>query len=108
MATGIVNGCACRDVDATLRIGDLNEARLHKILSPDNPTYMRLIEEQQRGEFRPVCKSCDYYKSIYHMRASRRKDGSEFQSIEKFKDRLRVAGASAGDDTTKQLVDAPR
>ena len=95
MATGIVNGCACRDVDASLRIGDLNEAPLHKILSPDNPTYMALIEEQQRGEFRPVCKSCDYYKSIYHMRMSRRKDGSQFQNIQEFKDRLRVTGDNA-------------
>ncbi|MEI9803333.1 MAG: hypothetical protein WDN48_01305 [Pseudolabrys sp.] len=95
MATGIVNGCACRDVDATLAIGDLNEAPLHKILSPDNPTYMALIEEQQRGDFRPVCKSCDYYKSIYHMRMSRRKDGSEFQSVDEFKNRLRASGTSA-------------
>jgi MoaA/NifB/PqqE/SkfB family radical SAM enzyme len=95
MATGIVNGCACRDVDASLRIGDLNEVPLHKILSPDNPAYMALIEEQQRGEFRPVCKSCDYYKSIYHMRMSRRKDGSQFQNIEEFKDRLRVTGTQA-------------
>jgi MoaA/NifB/PqqE/SkfB family radical SAM enzyme len=108
MATGIVNGCACRDVDATLRIGDLNEAPLHKILSPDNPTYMRLIEEQQRGEFRAVCKSCDYYKSIYHMRMSRRRDGSKFQSIEEFKDRLRVAGSPAGDNLIKELANAPQ
>lgn len=108
MATGIVNGCACRDVDATLRIGDLNEAPLHEILSPDNPTYMRLIEEQQRGEFRAVCKSCDYYKSIYHMRMSRRKDGSEFQSIDEFKDRLRLAGSPASDNLIKEFANAPR
>jgi MoaA/NifB/PqqE/SkfB family radical SAM enzyme len=95
MATGIVNGCACRDVDATLRIGDLNEAPLHTILSPDNPAYMALIEEQQRGEFRQVCKDCDYYKSIYHMRTSRRRDGSQFQNIQEFKDRLRVTGGHA-------------
>jgi hypothetical protein len=103
MATGIVNGCACRDVDASLRIGDLNDAPLHKILSPDNPAYMALIEEQQRGEFRPVCKSCDYYKSIYHMRMSRRKDGSQFQNIEEFKDRLRVTGTQAD----KKFVNRP-
>jgi MoaA/NifB/PqqE/SkfB family radical SAM enzyme len=108
MATGIVNGCACRDVDATLRIGDLNEAPLHKILSPDNPTYTHLIEEQQRGEFRAVCKACDYYKSIYHMRTNRRKDGSEFQSIKQFKNRLRMAGCSASDNSIKELADAPR
>jgi MoaA/NifB/PqqE/SkfB family radical SAM enzyme len=96
MATGVVNGCACRDVDATLQIGDMNVTPLRDILSPDNPVYMRLIEEQQRGDFRPVCKSCDYYKSIYHMRTNRRRDGSTFQSIEQFKDRLRVAGEGAG------------
>jgi sulfatase maturation enzyme AslB (radical SAM superfamily) len=95
MATGIVNGCACRDVDATLRIGDLNEAPLRKILSPDNPVYMQLIEEQQRGQFRTVCKSCDYYKSIYHKRSHHRKDGTAFQSVEQFKDRLRVSGRAA-------------
>jgi Iron-sulfur cluster-binding domain len=95
MATGVVNGCACRDVDATLRIGDMNEMPLREILSPDNPAYMRLIEEQQRGQFRPVCKSCDYYKSIYHMRTNRRRDGSTFQSIDEFKDRLRAADRTA-------------
>jgi MoaA/NifB/PqqE/SkfB family radical SAM enzyme len=107
MATGIVNGCACRDVDASLRIGDLNEAPLHKILSPDNPAYMALIEEQQRGEFRPVCKSCDYYKSIYHMRMSRRKDGSQFQNIEEFKDRLRVTGTQADREFVNRPITHP-
>jgi MoaA/NifB/PqqE/SkfB family radical SAM enzyme len=98
MANGVVNGCACRDVDATLRIGDLNEMPLRKILSPDNPVYMSLIEEQQRGNFRAVCKSCDYYKSIYHMRSSRRKDGSKLQTIEEFKSRLgRTARLAPGE-----------
>ncbi|MGI8525533.1 MAG: SPASM domain-containing protein [Pseudolabrys sp.] len=94
MATGIVNGCACRDVDATLRIGDLNERPLREILSSDNPAYMRLIDEQQRGEFRSVCKSCDYYKSIYHMRSGHRKNGTAFQSVDQFKNRLRLMGAA--------------
>lgn len=93
MATGIVNGCACRDVDATLKIGDLNEQPLHEILSPDNPAYMQLIDEQQRGEFRAVCKSCDFYKSIYHKRQNNRKKGVAHQSVAQFKERLRVAGA---------------
>jgi MoaA/NifB/PqqE/SkfB family radical SAM enzyme len=71
LATGVVNGCACRDVDATLRIGDLNDTPLRAILSADNPAWVQLIREQQRGEFRPVCRSCDYYKSIYRRRWSR-------------------------------------
>jgi len=52
---------------------------------------MRLIEEQQRGEFRAVCKSYDYYKSIHHMRMSRRKDGSP-----------------ASDNLIKEFANAPR
>lgn len=98
MATGIVNGCACRDVDATLRIGDLNEMPLHKILSPDNRAYLRLIEEQQRREFRPVCRYCDYYKSIYHSRAVHRKNKMKFQSIDEFKNRLRAIGERGGNE----------
>ncbi len=92
MASGIVNGCACRDVDATLRIGDLNEQPLREILSSRNQAYMNLIDEQQRGEFRPVCKSCDFYKSIYHARSLSRKNGKALQSIQEFKARLDAAG----------------
>jgi MoaA/NifB/PqqE/SkfB family radical SAM enzyme len=84
-ADGIVNGCACRDVDRTLRIGDLKERPLREILSPRNPAYMELIDEQQRGEFRPVCRSCDFYKSIYHNRSSYRNSGTEVMSLAEFK-----------------------
>ncbi len=83
MATGIVNGCACRDVDATLRIGDLNEAPLAAILSPRNPAYVQLIEEQQAGQFRPVCQGCDFYKSIYRTTAAARKRG-RFRTLAEF------------------------
>jgi hypothetical protein len=89
-----VNGCACRDVDTTLRIGDLNEAPLREILSSRNASYMGLIEEQQRGEFRPICQSCDYYKSIYHMRSTYRKERVELQSLAEFKKRLDGTPAS--------------
>ena len=85
MATGIVNGCACRDAEATLRIGDMNKQPLCEILSNKNATYMNLIEEQQRGEFRPVCKSCDFYKSIYHFRSIYADGAVELRSIEQFK-----------------------
>jgi len=85
MANGIVNGCGCRDVDATLRIGDLKVTPLREIMSARNPTYMGLIEEQQRGEFRPVCRGCDFYKSIYHVRAKDRRRGAKFQTLAEFK-----------------------
>ena len=85
MASGIVNGCACRDANATLRIGDLSETPLRDIISTRNPTYMSLIEEQQRGEFRPICRSCDFYKSIYHRRPKYRQTGAELQSLDQYK-----------------------
>jgi hypothetical protein len=84
MATGIVNACACRDVDATLRIGDLNEQPLKEILSPNNATYMALIGEQQEGRFRPICRSCDYYKSIYRHRSLNKKLGRKTLTLEEF------------------------
>jgi MoaA/NifB/PqqE/SkfB family radical SAM enzyme len=74
MATGIVNGCACRDVDATLRIGDLKEQPLRDILSTRNEAYLQLIHEQQAGQFRPVCRSCDFYRSIYRPRGRDRRE----------------------------------
>lgn len=90
MATGIVNGCACRDVDATLRIGDVNEKPLQEILNPHNPEYLKIIEEQERGEFRPVCKSCDYYRSIYHQPSNYRRHGIPVQSIGEYWKQLQL------------------
>ena len=84
MATGIVNACACRDVDATLRIGDLKEQPLKEILSSRNPTYTGLIREQQEGRFRPICRSCDYYKSIYRQRSLNRKLGRQTLTLKEF------------------------
>jgi len=75
MATGVVNGCSCRDVDATLRIGDLHEAPLNEILSTDNDDYLQLIREQEAGQYRNVCRSCDLYKSIYRVNKKHRKRG---------------------------------
>jgi len=85
MATGIVNGCVCRDADATLRLGDLNQAPLRDILSPRNPLYLRLIDDQQRGKFQPVCQSCDFYGSIYRNRSLYRKEGFAVQTLEEFR-----------------------
>jgi MoaA/NifB/PqqE/SkfB family radical SAM enzyme len=87
-ATGIVNACACRDVDATLRIGDIRTTPIADIVSPENPEYMRIIEEQQRGEFRPICRSCDFYKSIYHHRSHYRREGIATITLEEFKKQI--------------------
>ena len=66
MATGVVNACACRDVDATLAIGNIASQPLAEIISAKNAAYRQIIDEQQAGKFRPVCASCDFYRSIYH------------------------------------------
>ena len=89
MATGIVNGCACCDADATLRLGDLKEQRLAEIVSARNPRYMALIDEQESGHFRPVCGSCDFYSSIYHKSSGYEKTGVALQTIEQFKAAVR-------------------
>jgi hypothetical protein len=87
-ANQIVNGCACRDVEATLRIGDLKEKPLREIISAWNPAYMALIDGQQKGDFRPVCRSCDYYTSIYHQRSNYVRDRVKTESLSDFKMRL--------------------
>lgn len=65
LADGRVNACACRDANATLCIGDLKQTPLKEVLSASNNYYMKLIEEQQKGRFNPICQSCDFYKTIY-------------------------------------------
>ena len=67
-ADGKVNACACRDVNGTLCIGDLNETPLRHVLSAGNERYVELIKNQQAGRFNDVCHDCDLYKSIYRNR----------------------------------------
>lgn len=95
-ASGIVNGCSCRDVNSVLRIGDINKTPLRKIISKENPEYLRLIEEQQVGQFPPVCSSCDYYRSVYHQPSDFRRNKIATQTITKFLDRpLNPSGIDA-------------
>jgi MoaA/NifB/PqqE/SkfB family radical SAM enzyme len=88
MATGVVNACACRDVDATLRIGDVRTTPLADVISTRNAEYMRIIDEQQKGKFRQVCAGCDFYKSIYHQRSEYRRNKAATEGLQQFKDRL--------------------
>jgi len=93
MATGIVNACSCRDVDATLRIGDVATAPLDKIISAKNAAYIKIIEEQQAGKFRPVCASCDFYRSIYHQPKSYRRGDVPTQSVAQYMRMIESRGA---------------
>ena len=65
MVDGILNACACRDINATLKIGDLNVHTFDDIYSIRNRDYINLIESQQKGKFNPICTHCDFYRSIY-------------------------------------------
>lgn len=86
-ASGVVNGCSCRDVDTTLKIGDVKEKSLRDILSKDNPEYLKVIEKQQNGKFQDVCKSCDYYRSVYHQPSNFRKNKIATQTMTEFLDK---------------------
>jgi len=83
-ASGIVNACSCRDVNSTLRIGDVNKTPLEKIMSVENEDYMRLIQEQQSGKFRPICEGCDLYRSIYHQPKNYRRKKIPTQTMSEF------------------------
>ncbi len=80
-ANGTVHACACRDVDGSLRIGQLGSAPLAEILSWDNPAYRRLIEDQMQGRFGPNCRSCSSYRSVFDDRASRQDPRLEVMSV---------------------------
>ena len=64
-ANGNLNACACRDANFTLNVGNLNITKLEDILSKKNDKYMQLIKDQENGNFPEVCKTCDFYDSIY-------------------------------------------
>lgn len=98
MATGVVNACACRDVDATLAIGDVGARPLAEIISARNAQYRKIIDEQQAGKFRPVCASCDFYRSIYHQPKSYRRGNVPTQTLDEFMGTLgrRDGGATTG------------
>ena len=63
--SGLVNACACRDANFTLKIGDVKNNKLSEIINLKNSTYKNLIERQEKNDFPKVCKSCDFYRSIY-------------------------------------------
>jgi sulfatase maturation enzyme AslB (radical SAM superfamily) len=88
-ASGIVNACSCRDVNSTLRIGDIRTTQLKKIISTENKDYVRLIEEQQAGKFSPVCNSCDFYRSVYHKPTNYRREKIPTQTIQEFMNALK-------------------
>lgn len=65
MVDGRINACACRDIHATLQIGDIRIQSFENVYSVRNKGYINLIEKQQQGKFNSICEMCDFYRSIY-------------------------------------------
>ncbi|MBI4248227.1 MAG: radical SAM protein [Elusimicrobia bacterium] len=63
LADGRVNACACRDVEATLIIGDLKTQSMQAILS--GAPLKELLDKHERADFPAICEKCTLYESIY-------------------------------------------
>ncbi|MCX5789400.1 MAG: radical SAM protein [Elusimicrobia bacterium] len=63
LADGRVNACCCRDVEATLIIGDVKTRPLADILS--GPELKELIRRHERKDFPEICKTCTKYQSLW-------------------------------------------
>jgi radical SAM protein with 4Fe4S-binding SPASM domain len=69
LADGRVNACACRDVEAELIVGNVNDKPLSEIWAGEEIT--ELIESHERGDYPDVCRRCTYFVSVYNSRKSR-------------------------------------
>ncbi len=63
LSDGRVNACCCRDVEATLIIGDINKEPLKEILS--GPGLKDLLRRHAQGDFPEICKTCTKYQSVW-------------------------------------------
>jgi hypothetical protein len=62
LSDGRVNGCCCRDVEATLVIGDVNKDSLGDILK--GAPLKALVKRHSLGDFPEICKLCTRYESV--------------------------------------------
>jgi hypothetical protein len=63
LADGRVNACACRDVEASLIVGDLKKQSLKDILS--GAALKDLIKRHEWDDFPDICKVCTAYAPMY-------------------------------------------
>ena len=63
LADGRVNACCCRDIEATLIIGDVKAQPLSDILA--GAPLRGLIERHASGDYPKACRDCTRYASIY-------------------------------------------
>jgi len=91
-SNGELNACACRDANYTLSIGNVFKDDLKKIISSDNKKYLELIDRQEKNDFPDVCKSCDFYSSIYSYKhkTGYARDKGKFINLKKYKEILKA------------------
>lgn len=63
LADGRVNACCCRDVEATLIIGDLKSESLEQVLSGSK--LKELIARHETGDFPEICRRCTKYQPVW-------------------------------------------
>jgi uncharacterized Fe-S cluster-containing radical SAM superfamily protein len=63
LADGRVAACCCRDLEASLIIGDARTQTLRDILA--GPRLKGYLARQARGDFPEVCRTCTRYVSLY-------------------------------------------
>lgn len=69
LADGEVNACACRDVEAELRVGNLDHQSLEQVWK--GTAVEELVARHERGDYPDVCRRCTYYVSVYNPLESR-------------------------------------
>ncbi|MBI49369.1 MAG: hypothetical protein CL850_03670 [Crocinitomicaceae bacterium] len=91
-SNGELNACACRDANYTLSIGNVFKDNLKKIISSNNKKYLELIDRQEKNDFPDVCKSCDFYSSIYSYKHKTgfTKNDKKFINLKKYKEILKA------------------
>ena len=50
-ANGLVNACACRDANYSLRLGNIKTEKIKDIISLKNKKYKDLIDRQEKNDF---------------------------------------------------------
>ena len=65
LSDGTVTACACRDVNATLKLGNIYEQPLSSIISPKNDAFNKLVKSMDKGLFPEICRDCTAYRSLY-------------------------------------------
>ena len=91
LSDGTVTACACRDVNATLKLGSIYDDPLSYIISSKNPAFSKLVKSMDKGVFPDICRDCTAYRSLYspggkglrHLISAIKKSSSQYKLYKK-------------------------